>query len=65
MKGILYLVDGKGIPKAVVIDLRKHRQLWEDFQDLLVAKQRRDEPRESFESVKATLQKNRQVSMKK
>jgi hypothetical protein len=61
MKGIQYLVDSKGVPKAVVIDLRKHRRLWEDFQDLLVARERRDEPRERFETVKANLQKHRLV----
>src|SRR5436309_2571569 len=46
------LYDEEGTPQAVLIDLRKNRQLWEDFRDLLVAEERRQEPRESLEEVK-------------
>lgn len=55
MKGIRYVVDGKGTAKAVLIDLKKHGRLWEDFHDLLVSKARRTEPRESLDAVEARL----------
>ena len=57
MKGIQYVVNGKGEPQAVLIDLKKHGRLWEDFQDLLVCQQRRKEPRETLEAVMARLEK--------
>lgn len=57
MKGVKYVVDEKGKPEAVVIDLRKYGELWEDFQDLLVSHSRRREPRESLEEVEARLRK--------
>jgi len=59
MKGVQYVVDDAGQRTAVVIDLRKHAELWEDFYDRAVAESRRDEPRESLESVKAKLEKRR------
>ena len=37
---------------AVLIDLKKHRDLWEDFYDRAVALRREHEPRESLVSVK-------------
>jgi hypothetical protein len=39
------------------IDLKEHGGLWEDFYDVLIAKQRKDEPRESLESVKRRLRR--------
>jgi hypothetical protein len=57
MKGIRYVVNGKGEPQAVLIDLKKNRRLWEDFQDLMVSRQRRNEPRETLEAVMARLKK--------
>ena len=55
MKGIDYLVDESGERKAVVIDLREHGELWEDFYDLLVAEERRAEPRELISEVREKL----------
>jgi hypothetical protein len=52
MKGVEFVVDEKGEKKAVVLDLATHRDLWEDFCDVLRAKERESEPRESLESVK-------------
>jgi hypothetical protein len=57
MKGVRYVVDDKGQPQAVLIDLKKHGALWEDFQDLLVSRARRKEPRESLEEVEERLAK--------
>ena len=57
MKGVKYLVDSKGEPQAVVIDLKKHGRLWEDFYDACMAQERRKEPRESWKTVEARLRK--------
>ena len=59
MKGVQYVVDDHGQRRAVVIDLKKHAKLWEDFYDRAVAESRRNEPRESLAAVKARLDKRR------
>jgi len=48
MEGIRFVVDERGRRTAVQIDLEEHSELWEDFHDLLLARAREDEPRESF-----------------
>ena len=58
MQGIRYVTDERGERVAVQIDLKKHREIWEDFFDVLTAKRRKSEPRESLASVKARLRKN-------
>ena len=40
MKGVQFLVDERGNKSAVLIDLKKHRDLWEDFYDRAVASSR-------------------------
>jgi hypothetical protein len=65
MKGVEYFYDKSGEPRAVLIDLRVNGELWEDFQDLLAAEQRRPEPRYSLEEVKASLHKKRPLGAKK
>ena len=57
MKGIQYVMNDKGEKKAVIIDLKKYGELWEDFYDSIVAHLRYDEPGESLESVKNRLRK--------
>jgi hypothetical protein len=57
MKGVKYVIDDQGRPEAVIIDLEKHGALWEDFQDLLVSRSRRKEPRESLVKVEARLRR--------
>lgn len=52
MSGIEFVINGVGKKTAVIIDLKKYGQMWEDFYDAIVSKQRRNEPRESLESVK-------------
>jgi hypothetical protein len=58
MSGIQYLTDEKGRKVAVQIDLKKHRELWEDIQDVLVSRSRRLEKRIPLEKVKAGLLKS-------
>ncbi len=52
MKGIEFVVDDSGQKKAVLIDLKKYGEIWEDFYDTLRAKERESEPREPLEEVK-------------
>ena len=61
MKGVQYFFDDKGRPKAVMIDLKKNAELWEDFRDLMILEQRRKEPRHSAEEVEARLRKRRKA----
>ena len=58
MTGIQFITDEKGRKTAAVIDLRKHRALWEDFEDVLVSRSRRHEKRIPLEKVKADLIKS-------
>jgi hypothetical protein len=58
MNGIQFLTDDKGKRTAAVIDLKKHKELWEDIEDVLVSQSRRHEKRIPFEKVKAHLIKN-------
>ena len=55
MSGITYQIDSRGTKTAAVIDLRRHRKLWEDFYDTVLAESRAHEPRESVESVRRRL----------
>lgn len=57
MKGVQFVVNELGEKTAVVIDLKKHAEVWEDFYDASVARQRKDEPRETLESVKRKLRR--------
>ena len=52
MKGVEFLVDEQGEKKAVLIDLRRHRDLWEDFYDTLKTIERKKEPRETMAEVR-------------
>ena len=55
MNGITFMIDSHGAKTAAVIDLRRHRKLWEDFYDTALAEARAREPRESLDFVKRRL----------
>jgi hypothetical protein len=57
MTGINFLVNEKGDKRAVLIDLKKYGKLWEDFYDTLKVKKRKNEPRETLESVKERIKR--------
>ena len=59
MKGVNYLVDDSGRKTAVILDLRKHRRVWEDIYDRLLIESRRNEPRQSIEQVRKQLSRGR------
>ena len=57
MEGIQFVTNDKGKRVAVMIDLKRYGELWEDFYDSVTARARTHEPRESLESVKKQLRK--------
>ena len=52
MNGVNFLVDEAGHKTAVLIDLRIHGNLWEEFYDAMLVDSRKHEPRESLATVK-------------
>ncbi|MGA2600289.1 MAG: hypothetical protein ABSH09_25260 [Bryobacteraceae bacterium] len=58
MNGIHFVTDAKGRKVAVQLDLKKHRELWEDIEDVLVSRSRRHEKRVPLAQVKAGLVKS-------
>ncbi len=57
MNGIQFITDDKGHKTAAVIDLKKHKALWEDIWDGLVSEARRKEKGIPLEKVKEDLVK--------
>lgn len=55
MTGIQFITDETGQKTAVVIDLKKHKALWQDLQDVLISRSRRHEKRIPLAAVKADL----------
>ncbi|MBV8113297.1 MAG: hypothetical protein JO300_01045 [Silvibacterium sp.] len=54
MSGIQFVTDAKGRKVGVLIELKKHRAVWEDFWDGLVLESRRKEKSVSYEQYRAT-----------
>ncbi|MGA2598731.1 MAG: hypothetical protein ABSH09_17275 [Bryobacteraceae bacterium] len=55
MSGIQFVTDEKGRKVGVLIDLKKHGAIWEDFWDGLVSESRRKEKGIPLEKIKADL----------
>jgi hypothetical protein len=55
MGGIQFLTDAAGNKTAAVIDLKTHKALWEDIQDVLVSRSRANEKGVSLAKVRAGL----------
>ncbi len=53
MKGIQFVIDGKGRKVAVQIDLKKYGAIWEDIWDGLVSESRRNEKGIPWEECRA------------
>ena len=58
MNGVQFLTDEKGRKVAVQLDLKTHRELWEDIEDLLVSRSRKNEKRIPLATVKAGIIKS-------
>jgi len=57
MQGIDFLVDEHGHKKAAVVDLQTYGEVFEDFIDGLIAKQRQDEPQTSLANMRKKMLK--------
>ena len=55
LEGIQVVTDAAGKRKAVVLDLDRYGELWEDIYDYLLARERENDPRESLEEVRQML----------
>lgn len=55
MKGISFVTNEENKKVAVLIDLREHGDLWEDFYDGLIAEQRKDDELISLDQLKQEL----------
>ena len=55
LEGIQFVTDTWGKQKAVILDLERYSEIWEDIYDVLVARERENEPLESLEDVKKAL----------
>lgn len=53
MTGIQFVTDEKGRKVGVLIDLKKHRAVWEDFSDGLISESRRKEKGLPYEQYRA------------
>lgn len=62
MTGIQFVTDDRGRKVAVQIELKAHRELWEDIEDVLVSRSRRHEKRIPLERVKTGLIKSGKLS---
>jgi hypothetical protein len=53
MSGIQFVTDEKGRKVGVLIDLKKHGAVWEDFRDGLISESRRKEKSIPYEQYRA------------
>jgi hypothetical protein len=54
MNGVQFVTDAKGRKVGVLIDLKKHGAIWEDFWDGLVSESRRKEKGIPYEQYRAS-----------
>ncbi|MFM7572958.1 MAG: hypothetical protein ACKO4S_07470 [Snowella sp.] len=63
MKKINFVINEQGEKKAVLIDLDEWGELWEDFSDILVSRNREDEAEVSWDELKAELEIENKVNV--
>ena len=63
MKGINFVITEQGEKKAVLLDLDEWGELWEDFSDILVSRNREDEAEFSLDELKAELEIENKVNV--
>lgn len=56
-KGIKIIKDSKGNINSVAFSMRHHKEMLQDYLDLLEAQKRKDEPTKQWDEVKAKLDK--------
>jgi hypothetical protein len=62
MDGIRFVLNHSGQRVAVMIDLEKYSELWEDFYDSLLAEMRKDEPTSSLAAVRRSIIKKQKLN---
>ncbi len=55
LEGINFVTDDKQNKIAVLIDLSKHKEAWEDFYSILIADSREHEPKRSYKLFRKEL----------
>ncbi len=50
-----YITDDKGRKKAVIVDIRRYREMLEDLEDLRLLAERKDEAASSLQEVEERL----------
>lgn len=58
MRGVRYVTDEEGKRLAVMLDLEEWADEWEDFHDVLLARDREGEPSMSLASFESELRKD-------
>ncbi|GEM_PF-511289 len=58
MKGVKYIVNEDGEKKAVVIDLKRYRNVWEQFYDVMISIERENEETISWDTLQAELRED-------
>jgi hypothetical protein len=64
MSGIHFVTDEASKKVAVQLDLKKHRGLWEEIEDVFVSRSRRHEKRIPLADVKVRLVKSGKLPQK-
>ncbi len=59
VRGVQFVSDTSGRKTAVLLDLKRHGQIWEDIYDTMIAESRKAEPRVAWEDVKKRLRAKR------
>ncbi len=62
MEGIQFVTNDRGQKVAVMIDLHKYGELWEDFYESVTASLRAKEPRETLDSIRKRLRKKHKLN---
>lgn len=60
---VQFFSDERGKKCLVLLDLRRHRGIWEDVYDRIVAESRKSEPRLDWEVAKRRLRSNGSVRL--
>ena len=55
LEGIQFVTDTSGKRTAVILDLDRYGEIWEDIYAVLIAQERENEPQGSLEEVKRFL----------
>jgi hypothetical protein len=58
MRGVRYVTDEEGNRVGVMLDLEQWREVWEDFHDVLLARDREGEPSIPLDAFENELRKD-------